>query len=161
MNTPVALPLVGRQREWQALQSLWKKAANGEPRCVLIKGEAGIGKTRLAEELLSWANRQGITTAASACYAAEGQLPYAPIADWLRSEDLRARLPALEGKWRTECARLLPELLAQQPDLPAPGPLTEAWQRQHLFTALAHAVLSAVRPIILLIDDLQWCDQDT
>ncbi|MCP4518192.1 MAG: 6-hydroxy-D-nicotine oxidase, partial [Delftia sp.] len=70
------------------------------------------------------------------------------------------RLAALDEKWRTECARILPELLAQQPKLPAPGPLTEAWQRQHLVTALADEVLSS-KTIILLIDDLQWCDQDT
>ena len=58
-------------------------------------------------------------------------------------------------------ARLLPELLAERPDLPHPAPLTEYWQRQRFFEALARAVLPAGQPLLLLIDDLQWCDQET
>ena len=52
---------------------------------MLVTGEAGIGKSRLAEELLSWADGQGITVARTRSYAAEGQLSLAPAADWLRS----------------------------------------------------------------------------
>jgi len=58
-------------------------------------------------------------------------------------------------------ARLLPELLSERPDLPHPESMTEYWQRQRFFEALARAVLQARPPLLLLIDDLQWCDQDT
>ena len=94
-------------------------------------------------------------------YAAEGRLAYAPIIEWLRSETLRVVLAHLGKVWLTEVARLLPELLGAHPELSPPTPLTEYWQRQRLFEALARAVLQAKQPLLLLIDDLQWCDQDT
>ncbi|UCC77207.1 MAG: AAA family ATPase, partial [Anaerolineales bacterium] len=75
---------------------------------------------------------------------------------------LRARpLPPLADVWLTELARLLPELLAQRPDLAPPGPLSESWQRQRLFEALARAFVKGNQPLVLLIDDLHWCDRDT
>jgi DNA-binding SARP family transcriptional activator len=155
------LPLVGRAPEWSRLLAAWKAAAGGKPQMALLAGEAGIGKTRLAEELLAWANRQGIATASAHCYAAEGALAYAPVVAWLRARPL----PQLEPIWLIEIARLLPELLAQQPDLPPPGPLTEAWQRQRLHEALARGVLrgagAASTPLLLLIEDLHWCDHET
>ena len=154
-------PLVGRQKEWERLQVLWRGLSIGRPHMVVLTGEAGIGKTRLAEELLNWVGRQGIVTASAHCYAAEGALSYTPIAAWLRADALRANLPALSPAWRTEIARLLPDLLESDPQLPRPGPLTEGWQRQHLFEALAHALLSSNSPRVLHIDDLQWCDHET
>lgn len=149
-------PLVGRQREWARLQSEWLTTVSGEPHAVLLVGEAGIGKTRLGEELVEWAERQGIAMAVARCYAAEGGLAFAPVVSWLRT----LPLPPLQPLWLSEIARLLPELLAEQPDLPEPGPLTEAWQRQRLLEALVRALLGS-QPLLLMIDDLQWCDRDT
>jgi DNA-binding SARP family transcriptional activator len=151
-----AYPLVGRQREWARLQGEWRTTVSGEPHAVLLVGEAGIGKTRLGEELVEWAERQGIAVAVARCYAAEGGLAFAPVVSWLRT----LPLPPLQPLWRSEIARLLPELLAEQPDLPEPGPLTEAWQRQRLLEALVRALLGS-QPLLLMIDDLQWCDRDT
>ena len=72
-------PLVGRQPEWTQLLTIWSNTSQGVPHFVLIAGEAGIGKSRLAEELLTWAAQQGFTAASSRCYAAEGSLAYAPL----------------------------------------------------------------------------------
>ncbi len=154
-------PLVGRQREWAQLQAAWQTTTAGGPGLVVLKGEAGIGKSRLAEELLAWTGQQGIIPAKTRSYAAEGRLSYAPVTEWLRSDPLRPALARLDTVWLTEVARLLPELLAERPDLPHPAPLTEYWQRQRFFEALARAVLQASQPLLLLIDDLQWCDQET
>jgi DNA-binding SARP family transcriptional activator/predicted ATPase len=156
-----ASPLIGRQSAWEQLQTAWQRAACGQAHFALITGEAGMGKSRLAEELFAWVREQGFATAETRAYAAEGRLAYGPVADWLRSEPLRAAPARLDTVWLTEVARLLPELPAEHPDLPHPEPLTEHWQRQRLFEALARAVLQASQPLLLLIDDLQWCDQET
>ncbi len=139
-----------------------REAALGTPLVGrVLAGEAGIGKTRLAEELLRWALRQGVIAAMAHCYPAEGMLAYAPVVSWLRADMLRPRLRQLNPSWLVELGRLDPELLMGRQDLPSPGSLSEAWQRQRLFEALARAVLAAQRPTLLLMDDLQWCDRDT
>jgi DNA-binding SARP family transcriptional activator/predicted ATPase len=157
-----AIPtLIGRKREWVALQEAWHSATTAEPHFALVTGEAGIGKSRLAEEFLLWASQQGAVTAKTRSYAAEGQLSLAPVTDWLRSTGLRAPLRQLDPVWLTEVARILPELLAQQSDVPHYESVTEYGQRQRFFEALARAILVTSQPLLLLIDDLQWCDQET
>jgi DNA-binding SARP family transcriptional activator/tetratricopeptide (TPR) repeat protein len=158
-STP--LPLVGRQAEWQQLQSAWRQAARGEARLVLISGEAGIGKSRLAEELFNWASQQGLSVARTRSYAAEGRLSLAPVSEWLRSPGLNPHLASLNALWLTEVARLLPELLTEYPGLARPQPVSEYGQRLRFFEALARAMLAAPRPLLLWIDDLQWCDPET
>jgi len=154
----VAFPgLVGRRTAWTQLREAWRTASAGRPHFALVSGEAGIGKTRLAEELVRWANKQGFTTATARCYQAEGELAYAPVAAWLRARPL----PPLEPARRSEIARVLPELLAEHLELSPPGPLTEAWQRQRFFEALARAILRGNQPLLLMIDELQWCDRRT
>ncbi|MFL5661320.1 MAG: ATP-binding protein, partial [Ktedonobacteraceae bacterium] len=153
--------LIGRKQEWQALQEVWHAASAGEPRFVLVTGEAGLGKSRLAEEFLLWASQQGAVTAKARSYAAEGQLSLAPVTDWLRSEGLRAPLRHLDAVWLTEVARILPELFAEQPDVPRYESVSEYGQRQRFFEALARAILAPSQPLLLLIDDVQWCDQET
>ncbi len=149
--------LVGRLSEWRRLQDCWRKATAGSPQAVFITGEAGIGKTRLVEELVQWTSRQGIRTAVASCYPAEGSLPYAPVVSWLRSQPL----PVLEDIWLIEISRLIPDLLSSHTRLTPPQPLTESWQRRRLFEALARAIINDCRKLLLVIEDIHWCDQDT
>ncbi len=155
------LPLVGRHEEWQRMLAAWERVLEGNAQFLFVDGEAGIGKTRLAEELLTWAGNQGVTTARSHCHAAEGRIAYAPVTEWLKSEGIRAALQTLEPIWRTEVARILPEILVDHPELSPPDPMERSWQRQRFFEALTRAVFATEQPLLLLIDDVQWCDRST
>jgi DNA-binding SARP family transcriptional activator len=108
-----SVPLVGRTAEWARARATWQATASGRTRLLVLVGEAGIGKTRLAEELLTWSGRQGAATALARCYAAEGDLAYAPITEWLRTDTLRRSWAQLDPLWLSEVGRLVPEALVR------------------------------------------------
>jgi len=153
--------LVGRAREWTALLDGWRAATTIRPHLILIAGEAGIGKTRLIEELAQWVVRQGYPVARARSYAAEGALAYAPVIEWLRSGALRPAIGRLDPPIRAELARLLPELGAHEGAFDTASSLAEAERRQRIYDAVAHSVHATERPLTLIADDLQWCDRET
>jgi len=142
---PAVLPLIGRKAEWARILEIWQAAAAGAPQLLLLAGEAGIGKTRLAEELTAWVARHGLTTATARCYpqVTGAALPYAAVAEWLNDPAFASRLTDLDDAWLVEVARIAPALTAGRPHLEPPGPLTEPWQRTRLFEALARVVLGS------------------
>ena len=91
-STEQRMPLIGRKQEWKRLQTAWQVTTAGHSRLVVLAGEAGIGKTRQAEEMVRWANRQGIVAIASNCYLSEGSLAYAPVISWLRTYPIRSNM---------------------------------------------------------------------
>ncbi len=152
--------LIGRDEAWGTLQMAWRDL-DRQPHLTLIKGEAGIGKTYLAEEFLRWARREGITGIKTRSYPAEGELAYTPVTELLKSEPISSKFVSLEDTWLTEIARLLPELRIDRPDLPDPEQLSENWQRQRMFEACAIALLQGEGVLVVVFDDLQWCDRET
>jgi predicted ATPase len=126
----------------------------------LIRGEAGIGKTRLTEEVTRRVQSRGIV-AVSRAYMAEGRLAYSPVADWLANPLLCAKLGRLESAWMRELARLVPDLLIERPDVCAPSPAMDANQRRHFLEAISRGILAFGEPTLLVLDDMQWCDSET
>jgi DNA-binding SARP family transcriptional activator len=154
---PVGPPkIIGRNVEWSQLKEVWLKSIEGTPQWTVLSGEKGIGKTRLAEELLSWAASQGIKTARTQCYPNGKNQAYKPVVALLNNRNL----PPLNASRLTELARLLPEIMTQHPNLPLPGPLEETSQRHRFFEAISRVILTD-QPLIFLVDDIQWCDPDT
>ncbi len=159
---PKARLLIGRAPQFHRLTSAWESAREEGPRVALISGEPGIGKTRLADELLQACVRQGHAAARSRCYAGQGQVAYAPVAEWLRSDAVRAAWPALKPEQITELARLVPEIHEQAAGaIPQPSPLTESWQRLRFYESMSAAIANCRKPLLLYLDDMQWCDPDS
>jgi len=135
-HTPASL-LVGRDREQATLRARLTTARMGHGGLVLLGGEAGVGKTALAEWLLAEARQQGATILVGRCYDLTETPPYGPWAEAL------ARAPHDDGT-------------TTPPDLGGQGVVSQvalfAAVRDHL------AALAARRPLVLLLDDLHWAD---
>ena len=105
---------VGRTQELARLRELLTRAADGQPLVAVIGGEAGVGKTRLAEQLAATASQQGVRVLRGGCVPlGEEGLPFAPVVQALRglAGDLdAAELEAVAGPARAELGRLLPDL---------------------------------------------------
>lgn len=155
------IPLIGRRAEWEILQQAWQEAVQGDACLVVISGVAGIGKTRLAEELLHWVRTQGAGVARTRSYAAQDDMAYAPIVTLLRAERFASRIREMNPAHRQQLVRILPELLEQDPDLEPPGPMMESWQRFQFLEVLTAAVSAGEQPLLLHFDDLHWSDEET
>ncbi|QJY47441.1 ATP-binding protein [Pseudonocardia broussonetiae] len=153
---------VGRAAELQALRGRWGTATTGVAGLVLLRGDPGIGKSRLMAELADEVRHGGAVVAQAQCFGTSGRLALAPVADWLRTPAVRAALPSVDPVWRAEVERLLPPAGPRaEPARPGPRAMVDAWQRHRFFEGLSRAVFAVDRPVLLTIDNLQWCDQET
>jgi DNA-binding SARP family transcriptional activator len=153
-------PLVGREAEQERLRAAYTSARSGA--LVVIEGQPGIGKTRLADDLREVARAAGAVTLTVRCYERETELAYAPLAGLLREAvavlERSGRLGALRPDLLAEAARLVPALGGEHPQLPA---LTGADARRRFFEAIADVLLAACDrngPALLFIDDAHWAD---
>jgi DNA-binding SARP family transcriptional activator len=155
-----AAQLVGRSRELGLLQDSWRAAAAGSPGLVLVRGSAGVGKTRLVTEVAEQARLQGAVVASSQCFGTLGRLALAPVADWLRNPAVQSAVADLDPAWRAEVGRLLP---AEGHGERGAGSraMVDAWQRHRFFEGIARALLAIGHPALLVLDNMQWCDQET
>ena len=107
---------VGREPELARIDEALAAAAEGRPRVVLVRGEAGIGKTRLVGEAIERARAAGSPILRGACLDLEGEgLPYLPLVEALRNfarSTPSRRTIELLGPARQELAGLVPEIAA-------------------------------------------------
>ena len=132
-------PLVGRAAEVDALSALHRRASDGEPCAALLWGEAGVGKTRLLNELVANARGTGARVGAGAGF------PYAcpPFAP------LREAFGALE----------LPDVFEiDEPPALSPAAAERAKYRRFVSATRTLRDGSATAPLVVTIDDLQWAD---
>jgi DNA-binding SARP family transcriptional activator len=156
--------LVGREREWELLLRAYAAAETGDY-LVVLEGEAGIGKTRLAEEFVAYAEGQGSVTVAARCYPGEMDLAYGPFVEGLsaaiRRDGVAARLEEIPAYLLAEGSRLLPELAELFPGLPSPPPLATPGAQSRFFEGIVHVLLAVCggpSPGVLFIDDVHWAD---
>jgi DNA-binding SARP family transcriptional activator/tetratricopeptide (TPR) repeat protein len=157
---PAAARIVGRSQELGTLQDLWRAAVAGSPGLVLVRGGAGVGKTRLVTEVADRARQHGAVVATSQCFGTSGRLALAPVADWLRHPAVQSAVATLDPAWRTEVGRLVPAE-GQEGRGTGPRAMADAWQRHRFFEGVARALLAVGRPTLLVLDNMQWCDQET
>jgi DNA-binding SARP family transcriptional activator len=154
---------VGREAELAKLLAGLDDAFAGRGRLFLLLGEPGIGKSRLAEELLGNARVRGARTLVGRCWEAGGAPAYWPWVQSLRSymrEADHAQLVSQLGSGAADLAPIVPELREQLPNLPEP-PLEAEGARFRLFDAASRFLrdAAATRPLVLVLDDLHAADE--
>jgi DNA-binding SARP family transcriptional activator/tetratricopeptide (TPR) repeat protein len=155
-----AARLFGRSAELGVLQDAWRAAVAEGGGLVLVRGGAGVGKTRLVAEFAEVARSQGAVVAMARCFGTAGRLALAPVADWLRNHAVQSAVATLDPVWRAEVGRLIPAR-ADGDRRTSPRATPDAWQRHRFFEGLARALIAVHRPLLLVLDNVQWCDQET
>ena len=156
-------PLVGRDPEWEALLESYRAIGEGG-HVVVVEGEAGIGKTRLAEEFVASVSAAGAIAVTARCYAGEKNLAYGPFVEGLSAALGRGgtdRLKGLPAGSLQEAARLLPDLADLSPGSPPAPPLDTPGARSRFFGEVVRVLLTVLDgppPGVLFLDDLHWAD---
>ena len=158
-------PLVGRRAEMTVACRLLDMTANGSAATLVLAGEPGVGKTRLAAAVASEAQVRGFTVLFGHCE--EGLVaPYQPVVEalgpWLAACPDVA-LARVVGQHGPRLAQLWPDLsvrMGLESDLLVGDPEAQRWR---LFDAVVELVRSAAaeRPVLLVVDDLQWAEPST
>ncbi|MFQ5575944.1 MAG: AAA family ATPase, partial [Anaerolineae bacterium] len=164
VQSPLEAVFVGRRAELDALHALLADARQGRGRLVSLTGEAGVGKTRLANALLEQAAQHHLPVISARCQEVEQTLPFAPLVEALETFMLRRPgdpLQTLLPPDRAQLAQLLPSL-AWEVDLQANGGGLPEHNRQRLVAGLTRTLLHLGQDgLLLFVDDLHWVDEAT
>jgi DNA-binding SARP family transcriptional activator len=152
------VPFVGRANELERIQLAIAEVSEGRGRIILLSGEAGIGKTRLIQEIATHGRGRGFRFLSGRCYALTRILAFAPWIEAFRTAGLtedQSLLDRLGPDGRAELARLLPEIARSY--RPAPEPEDYL----HLFETVATLAegLALEQPLLVVLEDIQWADE--
>jgi tetratricopeptide (TPR) repeat protein len=155
--------LIGREEELSSLEDALLDIELGEGRVVVLSGEAGLGKTRLATELRRQAVKLGCTVLWGSCSEADLAVPYLPlleaVGNYLSQVDL-ASLCARLGPTARALARLFPQLGAEADSGGGDDP-TQAKLRFFEAVLSLLGLLASEHPLVLVVEDLHWADPST
>ena len=158
--------LIGREAERAQLLQIMQEARSGCGSLILLQGDAGVGKTRLAEEALVMARRLGCQTLVGRCHEQQGTPALIAYTEVL--EEASRLMPASAFRQAIiasapELAKLMPELHRLFPDMPPPLQLPPELRQRYLFTSVREFLTRCSRfmPLVIFIDDLQWADEST
>ena len=163
--------LVGREREVVQIRDLWQRAAAGEGHVLLVSGEAGIGKTRLAREAAAIAGGSEARVLIGRCEAASAA-PYAPVAQLVRAalDDAGDTMRTLPDYLLADLLMLAPQLRPRYPHIRPNPPLDPPLERQRLFDSFVSwcellagdgRASSDRPPLLLWVEDAHWADSGT
>ena len=158
--------LIGRSHELERLRSAFVATAGGHGASVVVAGEAGVGKTRLVDDLARVVREDGGQVLLGGCVElGDGALPYAPLVQALRGLVRRldpTELDAIVGTGRAELARLVPDLGPVDVEaMPAPLAIGSAQGRLFELVLGVFARLAERAPVALIVEDLHWSDTST
>jgi adenylate cyclase len=161
-----AFGLIGREPERAQLLQCLHQARSGAGSLMLLLGDSGVGKTRLAEEALGAARRLGFQTLVGRCYEQQGTPALSAYTEVL--EEASRLMPAAEFRQAIhtsapELAKLMPELHRLFPNMAPPLALPPELRQRYLFTNIREFLTRSSRftPLVIFIDDLQWADEST
>jgi tetratricopeptide (TPR) repeat protein len=155
---------IGRVEELAALRAAIEAALRGQASLVMLVGEPGIGKTRLAEAAGEYARRRGVQVLVGHCYEGEAASPYSSFVEAIR-EHVSTRpddvLKAEMGDGAGIVAKLVPEIRKRISDLTPLPPADPTDERMRLFDSVVSWLTNASKanPIMLVLEDLHWADQ--
>src|ERR1041385_2318008 len=159
--------LVGRNTELAEARGLWQRAREGRGPAVLLSGEPGAGKTRLARELTIQAAVDGAAVLTGGCYEYEAATPYLPFVEafrrWVREEQNNDRLREILGDAARQIAKLAPEIETRLSPFPERQELAPHEERLLFFDNVVQVFSNIARRQTLLFyaDDLHWADRGT
>jgi DNA-binding CsgD family transcriptional regulator len=164
MGLSVSDVFVGRAEELDRLLAVLARAEQGRPAVGLVAGDAGVGKTRLLQELAVRAEARGARVLVGGCMeAGDVGLPYVPFVDAFRDVGGHPGETALAGPVVAavpSLGRLLPKVAEEGI---APLPPSDAFERVQLFDGVLSLLvgLSGLSPVLLVVEDLHWADRST